>query len=159
MNTFINNNKKFNKKKVVFIMGATGMGKSCLSIYLAAHFRVELMNSDKMQVYNCFIWIDVEQLVLNRGVDTRVDERSNADRDDESKKMIPQTSISSIKHNTPILICYQLDKIQRLINEKLWLVHQIIASDVFEEDRKEVVDEALRNTVLQPCLAIVKRFL
>ncbi|KAG5609613.1 hypothetical protein H5410_020894 [Solanum commersonii] len=30
MNTFINNNK-FNKKKVVLIMGETGMGKSHLS--------------------------------------------------------------------------------------------------------------------------------
>ncbi|KAG5629939.1 hypothetical protein H5410_001656 [Solanum commersonii] len=134
----------------------------------------------KYKYDSCFIWIDVEQLVLNRRVDRRVDKTVNAglvnevrqifipdifkgrkiiDRDDESKKMIPQTSISSIKNNTHILICYQLDKIQRLINEKLWLVHQIIASDVFEEDRKEVVDEALRNTVLQPCLAIVKRFL
>ncbi|KAG5629642.1 hypothetical protein H5410_001359 [Solanum commersonii] len=28
MNTFINNNNKFNKKKVVFIMGVTGTGKS-----------------------------------------------------------------------------------------------------------------------------------
>ncbi|WMV42924.1 hypothetical protein MTR67_036309 [Solanum verrucosum] len=50
MNTFINNNK-FNKKKVVFIMGATGTGKSRLSIDLATHFRGEIINSDKMQVY------------------------------------------------------------------------------------------------------------
>jgi len=50
MNTFINNNK-FNKKKVVFIMGATGTGKSRLSVDLATHFRGEIINSDKMQVY------------------------------------------------------------------------------------------------------------
>ena len=49
--------------------------------------------------------------------------------------------------------------IQRLINEKMWSVHHIIATDVFKEDRKEVVDEGWRNTVLQPCLEIVKRFL
>ncbi|KAG5629922.1 hypothetical protein H5410_001639 [Solanum commersonii] len=49
MNTFINNN--FNKKKVVFIMGATGTGKSRLSVDLATHFRGEIINSDKMQVY------------------------------------------------------------------------------------------------------------
>jgi len=50
MNTFINNNK-FNKKKVVFVMGATGTGKSRLSIDLAIHFQGEIINSDKMQVY------------------------------------------------------------------------------------------------------------
>ncbi|XP_049348127.1 adenylate isopentenyltransferase 5, chloroplastic-like [Solanum verrucosum] len=162
-----------------------------------------------------FIWIDVEQSVLNsrvdtrfdemvnaeqsvlnRRVDTRVDEMVNAvdevrqifipdadytkgirrsigvpemakylreeknmDEDDESKKMILQASISSIKHNTRKLICNQLEKIQRLINEKMWPVHHIIATDVFEEDGKEAVDEEWRNTVLQPCLDIVKRFL
>ncbi|KAG5609622.1 hypothetical protein H5410_020903 [Solanum commersonii] len=37
MNTFINNNK-FNKKKMVFIMGAAGMGKSPLSVNLTTHF-------------------------------------------------------------------------------------------------------------------------
>ncbi|KAG5609645.1 hypothetical protein H5410_020926 [Solanum commersonii] len=43
MNTFINNNK--------FIMGATGMGKSLLSVVLATHLRREIINSDKMPVY------------------------------------------------------------------------------------------------------------
>ncbi|KAG5609647.1 hypothetical protein H5410_020928 [Solanum commersonii] len=50
MNSFINNNK-FNKKKVVFLMGAIGMGKSRLSVELATHFRGEIINSEKMQVY------------------------------------------------------------------------------------------------------------
>ena len=58
-----------------------------------------------------------------------------------------------------MLICNQLDKIQRLISEKMWSVHHIIATDVFKEDREEDIDEAWRNTVLQPCLDIVKRFL
>ncbi|XP_049365288.1 adenylate isopentenyltransferase 5, chloroplastic-like [Solanum verrucosum] len=88
---------------------------------------------------SCFIWIDVEQSVLNRRIDTRVDEMVNAglvdevrqfyipdadytkgirrsigvpkmakylrevkniDGDDETKKMIIQSSISSIKRNT-----------------------------------------------------------
>uniref|UniRef100_M1DWZ3 Cytokinin synthase n=1 Tax=Solanum tuberosum TaxID=4113 RepID=M1DWZ3_SOLTU len=142
----------------------------------------------------------LEQSVLNRRVDTGVDEMVNAglmdevrqnfhsrcrlhqrnptvhwcpwngngqmfkgrkknDGDDESKKMILQASISSIKRNTRILICKQVDKIQRLINEKMWSVHHIIATDVFKEDRKEAVDEACRNTVLQPFLDIVERFL
>nr|XP_025883842.1 adenylate isopentenyltransferase 5, chloroplastic-like [Solanum lycopersicum] len=277
MNTFINN-EEF-KKKVIFIMGATGTGKSHLSVDLATHFRGEIINSDKMQVYkgleivtnkmthtekqgvrhyllgeiepdsdftaedfclqaiiyiekimktqrvpiivggsnsyieklvedhvfmfkykydSCFIWIDVEQSVLNRRVDMRVDqmvkaglvdevrqifipdadytkgirrsigvpemdrylrEETNIDGDDESKKMILQASISSIKHNTRMLICNQLDKIQRLISEKMWSFHHIIATDVFKDDREEDLDEAWTNIVLLPCLDIVKRFL
>ncbi|KAG5610247.1 hypothetical protein H5410_021528 [Solanum commersonii] len=73
--------------------------------------------------------------------------------------MLLQSSIANIKCNTRLLICHQLDKIQGLINEKMWLVHHIIATDVFKGDKKEVVDEAWRNTVLQPCPDSVKRFL
>ncbi|XP_073132003.1 adenylate isopentenyltransferase 5, chloroplastic-like isoform X1 [Henckelia pumila] len=39
------------KDKVVFVMGATGTGKSRLSIDLATRFNGEIINSDKMQVY------------------------------------------------------------------------------------------------------------
>ncbi|PPD82829.1 hypothetical protein GOBAR_DD20236 [Gossypium barbadense] len=39
------------KDKVVFVMGATGTGKSRLAIDLATHFPAEIVNSDKMQVY------------------------------------------------------------------------------------------------------------
>ncbi|XP_009804222.1 adenylate isopentenyltransferase 5, chloroplastic [Nicotiana tabacum] len=39
------------KDKVVIVMGATGTGKSRLSIDLANHFQAEVVNSDKMQVY------------------------------------------------------------------------------------------------------------
>ncbi|KAG5629952.1 hypothetical protein H5410_001669 [Solanum commersonii] len=41
----------------------------------------------------------------------------------------------------------------------MWPVHYIIATDVFKKIKREAVDEAWRNTVLQPCLYIVKRFL
>jgi len=51
MNTFINKNNKLNMKKVVFIVGATGTGKSRLSVDLATHFRGEIINSNEMQVY------------------------------------------------------------------------------------------------------------
>ena len=51
MNTFINN-EEFNKKKVIFIMRATGMGISRLSVDVATHFGGEIISSDKMQVYN-----------------------------------------------------------------------------------------------------------
>ncbi|GAB4843465.1 Adenylate isopentenyltransferase 5, chloroplastic, partial [Ancistrocladus abbreviatus] len=37
--------------KVVLVMGATGTGKSRLSINLATHFSAEIINSDKIQVY------------------------------------------------------------------------------------------------------------
>ncbi|KAG5547985.1 hypothetical protein RHGRI_013617 [Rhododendron griersonianum] len=51
MNFHIINSHAFNKKKVVFIMGATGTGKTRLSLDLAAHFPGEIINSDKIQVY------------------------------------------------------------------------------------------------------------
>ncbi|KAG6505141.1 adenylate isopentenyltransferase 5, chloroplastic-like [Zingiber officinale] len=40
------------KAKVVFVMGATGTGKSRLAIDLALHFGGEVVNSDKMQIYD-----------------------------------------------------------------------------------------------------------
>lgn len=40
------------KDKVVIVMGATGTGKSKLAIDLATRFPAEIVNSDKMQVYN-----------------------------------------------------------------------------------------------------------
>ncbi|XWS35043.1 hypothetical protein CRYUN_Cryun21dG0092100 [Craigia yunnanensis] len=39
------------KDKVVFVLGATGTGKSRLAIDLAIRFPAEVVNSDKMQVY------------------------------------------------------------------------------------------------------------
>ncbi|KAF8388000.1 hypothetical protein HHK36_026666 [Tetracentron sinense] len=39
------------KEKVVVVMGVTGTGKSRLSIDLATQFHAEIVNSDKMQVY------------------------------------------------------------------------------------------------------------
>uniref|UniRef100_A0A3Q7HM38 Uncharacterized protein n=1 Tax=Solanum lycopersicum TaxID=4081 RepID=A0A3Q7HM38_SOLLC len=73
--------------------------------------------------------------------------------------MILQALISSIKCNTRMLICNQLHKIQRLLCEKMWPMHHIIATDIFKKDTEEDLDEAWTNTVLQPCLDIVKRFL
>ncbi|KAJ0977562.1 hypothetical protein J5N97_013036 [Dioscorea zingiberensis] len=40
------------RNKVVFIMGATGTGKTKLAIDLALYFNGEIVNSDKMQVYD-----------------------------------------------------------------------------------------------------------
>ncbi|KAI5316002.1 hypothetical protein L3X38_045178 [Prunus dulcis] len=44
-------NPRRQKEKVVIVMGATGTGKSRLSIDLATHLAAEIINSDKMQVY------------------------------------------------------------------------------------------------------------
>ena len=88
-------------------------------------------------------------------LDRYLREETNIDGEDESKKMIFQASISSIKRNTRMLICNQLDKIQRLISEKMWSVYHITATAVFKED----LHEAWTNTVLQQCLDIVKIFL
>ncbi|RVW55528.1 Adenylate isopentenyltransferase 5, chloroplastic [Vitis vinifera] len=44
-------NPRRRKEKVVFVIGATGTGKSKLSIDLATRFPSEIINSDKMQVY------------------------------------------------------------------------------------------------------------
>ncbi|CAK7329312.1 unnamed protein product [Dovyalis caffra] len=43
--------EKEEKPKVVVIIGPTGSGKSKLAIDLAAHFPVEIINADSMQVY------------------------------------------------------------------------------------------------------------
>jgi len=39
------------KNKVLFILGATGTGKTKLSINLGTHYPAEIINSDKIQVY------------------------------------------------------------------------------------------------------------
>ncbi|KAL6955211.1 Adenylate isopentenyltransferase 5, chloroplastic [Sarracenia purpurea var. burkii] len=48
MDSFITRRRR---DKVVVVMGATGTGKSRLSIDLATRFPAEIVNSDKMQVY------------------------------------------------------------------------------------------------------------
>ncbi|KAJ1412764.1 P-loop containing nucleoside triphosphate hydrolase [Sesbania bispinosa] len=54
------------KKKVLFIMGATGTGKTKLSIKLGTQFPSEIINSDKIQVY--------------KGLDILVNKISEAER-------------------------------------------------------------------------------
>ncbi|CAK7348177.1 unnamed protein product [Dovyalis caffra] len=43
--------RSWQKEKVVMVMGPTGTGKSRLSIELATQFPAEIINSDKMQIY------------------------------------------------------------------------------------------------------------
>ncbi|XP_023542044.1 adenylate isopentenyltransferase-like [Cucurbita pepo subsp. pepo] len=47
-----NPNRGKRKEKMLVILGATGCGKSGLSVRLGTHFPAEIINSDKMQVYN-----------------------------------------------------------------------------------------------------------
>ena len=49
-------------------------------------------------------------------MDRYLSEETNIDGYDESKQTIIQASISTIKRNTPMLICNQIERIQRLIN-------------------------------------------
>ncbi|CAI9107879.1 OLC1v1007353C1 [Oldenlandia corymbosa var. corymbosa] len=51
MKVLINQRDPRQLEKVVVVMGATGTGKSRLSIDLATRFHAEVVNSDKMQVY------------------------------------------------------------------------------------------------------------
>ncbi|XP_057521308.1 adenylate isopentenyltransferase 5, chloroplastic-like [Amaranthus tricolor] len=50
-NIHIYNNNHIYKDKVIFVMGATGTGKSKLSIDIANHIPAEIINCDKIQVY------------------------------------------------------------------------------------------------------------
>ncbi|XP_014496930.1 adenylate isopentenyltransferase 5, chloroplastic-like [Vigna radiata var. radiata] len=51
MASFTTSPSQVGKKKVLFIMGATGSGKTKLSISLAMQFPSEIINSDKIQIY------------------------------------------------------------------------------------------------------------
>ncbi|KAK6791620.1 hypothetical protein RDI58_010701 [Solanum bulbocastanum] len=72
-------------------MGATGTGKSHLSVGHAIHFRGEIINSDKMQVYKGLEIVTnkithtekQEKSLFNRRVDMRVDQMVNAGLVDE----------------------------------------------------------------------------
>ncbi|TMW80749.1 hypothetical protein EJD97_015580, partial [Solanum chilense] len=185
MNTFIK--KRRVQEESDLHNGGHRNRKSRVSVDLATYFRGEIINSDKMRVYKGLKIVtnkishtekqgpvnEVRQIFIpdadyttgirrSIGVpemENNLREKTNIDGDDESMKMILQDSISSIKRNTRMLICNQLEKIQRLISEKMWSVLRIIATDFFKENREEDLDEAWTNIILQPCLDIVKRFL
>ncbi|WMV24932.1 hypothetical protein MTR67_018317 [Solanum verrucosum] len=83
-------------------MGATRTGKSRLFVDLATHFRGEIINSDKMKVYKGLEIVTnkiahtekqgvrhylLEQSVLNRRVEMRVDQMVNAVLVDEVRQI------------------------------------------------------------------------
>ncbi|KAJ8530153.1 hypothetical protein K7X08_036988 [Anisodus acutangulus] len=166
-------------------MGATGTGKSRLSVDLATHFQGEIINCDKMQVYKGLDILtnkitEIEKQVdevrgifvpnadytkgIRRSIgvpemDKYLREENKLDNDEESKKMLLQSAIKEIKLNTCKLICRQLEKIRRLRNEKMWPLHHIDATNVFKKVGKDGADDAWNEIVLTPSLEIVEEFL
>ncbi|KAG5629658.1 hypothetical protein H5410_001375 [Solanum commersonii] len=113
-----------------------------------------------------FIWIDLEHLVLNRRVDTRVDEMVNAEVVDEVRQFfIPDVDYTKgIQRSigVPEMAKYlRKDKNIEGDDERKKMILQASNSSIKHntQDRKEAVDEAWRNTVLQPCLDIVEKLL
>ncbi|CAI9104470.1 OLC1v1003146C2 [Oldenlandia corymbosa var. corymbosa] len=269
------------KGKVLFIMGATGTGKSRLSIDLASRFAAELINSDKMQVYKgldivtnkvkeeerlnvphhllgevddpdsdytalhfcyeamsaidrilgsgqvpiivggsnsfietlvedpiikfksrydcCFIWVDVSLPVLFNYVSKRVDQmvdsglveevrqifdpkadysrgirraigvpeldeyfraEQSTELDETDKELLLASAIQEIKDNTCKLVRRQLEKIEKLKEERGWEIHRVDATAVFENSgNKEEAEIAWRENVFQPSIQTVADFL
>ncbi|KAL5562604.1 hypothetical protein UlMin_032351 [Ulmus minor] len=234
------------KQKVVFILGATGAGKSKLSVDKATHFFGEVINSDKIQFYDsldiitnklteseqrgvphhllwfisdpevdfidiaggsnsyiealvenpktkfpskfecCFIWLYISLAVHFKHVAKRVDQMVHAGLVDEireafkpgidyyigkyflaemkmvdfgvDKEILLREAIAETKCNTKILVCRQLEKIQRLRNELGWNMHRIDVTPVFEKSGIEA-EEAWDEIVLKSSLQIVSNFL
>ena len=74
------------------------------------------------------------------------------------KEVLLREAIEETKCNTQILVCRQLEKIQRLRNELGWNMHRIDVTPVFEKSGDEA-EEAWDEIVLKPSLQIVSDFL
>ncbi|KAL6293335.1 hypothetical protein ACE6H2_001477 [Prunus campanulata] len=123
------------KDKVSVIMGATGTGKSRLSMELAARFPVaEIINSDQMQVYKGLTnevdpnsnftandFKHIESIFIAGGSNSYIDrtvgllDQVRRTEDDETR-----AAISKIKESA----C-QLQKIRRLQNRQNWNMHRL----------------------------------
>ncbi|KAL5562601.1 hypothetical protein UlMin_032348 [Ulmus minor] len=161
------------KQKVVFILGATGAGKSKLSVDLATHFFGQVINFDKIQFY------DNLDIVTNKLIESErrrvphhllgfISDPEDFTVDDFNHMV--EASLNQITKNgylpiveggsnsyikALILVCRQLEKIQRLRNELGWNMHRIDVTPVFEKRGDEAEDEI----VLKPSLQIVSDFL
>ncbi|GAA0163263.1 RNA processing factor [Lithospermum erythrorhizon] len=76
----------------------------------------------------------------------------------EGRSKLLEEAIDEIKNNTCKLACRQLEKIKRLKNEKKWKVHRLDATQVFRKHGKHA-DEEWENSVMDPSIRIVERFL
>ncbi|KAF3658587.1 putative serine/threonine-protein kinase Nek6-like [Capsicum annuum] len=79
--------------------------------------------------------------------------------EESTKKLLLESAVEEIKVNTCNLVRHQLEKIRRLMDEKMWPLHRIDATNVFKEKEKEGADNKWKHDVLKPCLEIMKEFL
>ncbi|KAI5675596.1 hypothetical protein M9H77_06546 [Catharanthus roseus] len=121
---FIRCKRQHHENKVIIIIGATGTGKSRLSINLASHFPSEIINSEKIQVYKGIDIVGDKVPTSERGVGraTGVPEMheyflSEAKLHKTSKDSLLASSIGKIKKNTCALTRSQVWKILRLRDE------------------------------------------
>ncbi|XP_062111427.1 adenylate isopentenyltransferase 3, chloroplastic-like [Humulus lupulus] len=149
------------KPKVIFIMGATGTGKSKLSIDLATSFPCEIINSDKIQVYEGL------DIVTNK---LRMDERCgiphhllgvisnpNADFTPEDFINHVHASISDITHRgrTPIIVGGSNSYLKALVDNNNKFQCCFLCLDVsldvlfqYVDDRvDQMVEEGLVNEI------------
>ncbi|KAK1399001.1 Adenylate isopentenyltransferase 3, chloroplastic [Heracleum sosnowskyi] len=161
------------KEKVVVVMGATGTGKSKLSIDLATRLSGEVVNSDKMQVYEG-LDIITNKITEEEACDVPhhlfgiID--PNVDFTSTNFCSMASLAIRSIagRRKLPIIVggsnsfiealvedeihefrSRQLEKIYRLRNNKGWKVHRLDATDAFLKHGKES-DRAWDELVAAP---------
>ncbi|PHT72761.1 hypothetical protein T459_23546 [Capsicum annuum] len=159
MNTSIYNINKLNKNKLVFMMGATWMGKSHLSVDLATHFLEEMINSDKMQVYKGL------DIVTNKIKDTKKEGvkyylpdkflyalstknvSPEADYNNGIRRSIGVPAIDNYfreenkSENMLVQSAVEEIKVNTCnLTKKMWPLHHIKATNVFKENEKEGVD-------------------
>ncbi|KAG5629949.1 hypothetical protein H5410_001666 [Solanum commersonii] len=115
----------------------------------------------KYKYDSCFIWIDVEQSILNRRVDTRVDEMVNAVMVNEVRQIfIPNADYS--KRN---LQSIGVPEMARYLREEKNIdgddesKKMILQDSISSIEHRKEVGTAWRNLVLQPRLDIVIGFL
>ncbi|KAM3264608.1 hypothetical protein P3L10_001602 [Capsicum annuum] len=121
---------------------------------------------------SCFIWIDIDVSTLDPFLLKRIDymvqtgrlvdevreifspeEENKFDTCEEStKKILLESAIEEIKVSTCNLVCRQLEKIRRFMNEKMWPLYHIDAINVFKENKKEGADDKWKHNVLKPTL-------
>ncbi|KAK7393555.1 hypothetical protein VNO78_22113 [Psophocarpus tetragonolobus] len=117
------NVRQLEKEKVVVVMGATGAGKSRLSIDLATCFPSEIINSDKIQVYQGLDIVTnkvskedqggVPHHLLGTVLDTNTDFTANDFCDTSSEAIQSITS----RHHLPIIVGGSNSYLEALIDD------------------------------------------
>ncbi|KAK9945369.1 hypothetical protein M0R45_010889 [Rubus argutus] len=156
-------NSRRQKDKVVFVMGATGTGKSKLSIDLATRFPAEIINSDKMQVYE---GLDIATNKITReeqrGVPHHLLGIVDPNADFTANDFCNDTchAVKSIlgRHRLPIIVGGSNSYVEALIEEKdynfrskydccfLWVDVSVPVLHSFVSDR---VDQMVENGMVE----------